>query len=97
MQNIFMCFFAIKCTDILSGSSFKRISQFLIMKTYQSNLREGYSHKKLQSGDLLVEVSIVKQSQLISNCSTTGSFAVSVQVHQILKTSHGVISESEFC
>lgn len=51
--------------------------------------------KKLQFGDLLVEVSSAKHSQVLSNCTTIGTFFVSAQTHQSLNTTRGVISEQE--
>lgn len=49
----------------------------------------------MQSGDLLVDVSSVKNFQFLLTCTTIGSFSISVQPHQTLSTVRGVISEPE--
>lgn len=98
-QNIsFNHFFVIKHTDSLSDSSFKRTSLFLIEKTFQSVLGWSFA-EKLQSGDLVFEVSSASQTQLVSNCTTIVFLSVSFHVHQTLNRSRVVSSEQEllFC
>ena len=52
--------------------------------------------RKLKSGDLLVEVSSANQSLILSKCSTTGSFSVSVEPHKTLNTCRGVMPVADF-
>ena len=96
VQNFtFTRYFIIKRIDNNSNNSFKNTSPFLISKTFHSVLGDVPSIKKLKSGDLLVEVSSAKQSNILATCSEMGSFVVSVEKHPTLNTCRGVISEPD--
>lgn len=86
-NELFTRYFIVKRIDSLSDSSFKRTSPFLIAKIFNSILGNDYNLKKMQSGDLLLEVTSAKNSQFLLTCSTIGSFSVSVQVHRTIKCS----------
>lgn len=61
IQNeLFTCYFILKCTNSLSNSSFKRTLLFWLLKHLNSDLKKNYKLKKIQSRDLLVEVTSQK-------------------------------------
>ena len=82
----FTQYFIVKCTDSTSNTSFRNISPFLIAKTCHSILREVHSIKKLECGDLMVEVSSANQSNILSKCSAMGTFSVCIEKHCTLNS-----------
>ena len=85
----FTRYFIVKRIDNNSNTSFKNTSPFLIVKTFHSILGDAHGIRKLQSGDLMVEVSSAKQSNILSACTVIGSFSVSVQKHPTLNICRG--------
>ena len=88
--------FIVKHTDSTSNTSFKNTLPFLIAETFHSILGEVHSIKKFKSGVLMVEVSSANQSNTLSKCSATGTFAVPVEKHRTLNSCREVISEPDF-
>ena len=88
--SYFTRYFIVKRTDN-SNTFFKNSFPFLIIKTFHSNLGEVYSIKKLKFGDLMVEASSANQSNILSKCSVTGTFAFSVEKHRTFNLCRGVI------
>lgn len=81
-------------TDSLYINSFKKSTFF--SKTSQSVYGDGHYLKKLQSGNFIVEDSSAIQSHFILNSTKISTVTVSVQTHEILNTTLGVIPEPEF-
>ncbi|GBN60462.1 hypothetical protein AVEN_176756-1 [Araneus ventricosus] len=74
----------------------KNVSPILIHKTIISVVGEVKSVKKLNSGNLLIEVLNAKQCENMLKLEKIGNIAVKVTPHRTLNHSRGVISESEF-
>ena len=91
----FTRYFIVKRIDNTSNTSFKNTSPFFTAKTFHSFLGDTHGIRKLQSGDLMVEVFSAKQSSIISACIVIGSFSVSIQKHHTLNICRGVISEPD--
>ena len=94
-NSYFTRYFIVKRTDSTSNTSFKNTSPFLIAKTFHSILGEVRSIKKLKSGDLMIEVSSVDESNMLCKYSVIGTLAVSVEKHYNLNSCRGVISEPD--
>ncbi|GBO17802.1 hypothetical protein AVEN_147696-1 [Araneus ventricosus] len=90
----FPTFFLVKRSST-SNDNFHTVSPFLVEKAIIATVGEVKSTKKLQSGDLLVEVHSRKQSQQIVKLKTFSNIPKTVYPHASLNSSKGVITCGE--
>ncbi|GBM29437.1 hypothetical protein AVEN_143918-1 [Araneus ventricosus] len=90
----FSNFFLIK-RNSNSNETFHTVSPFLVEKAITETVGEVKSNKKLRSGDLLVEVQSLKQSQQIVKLKKFSTIPITVSPHASLNSSKGVITCGE--
>ncbi|XP_037572324.1 uncharacterized protein LOC119454478 [Dermacentor silvarum] len=71
------------------------MSPFPIGKAIQECIGSNYNAKKMNSGDLLIEVETKEQSNKIKQLEKIGQHQVSVTAHRSLNNTRGVISDRE--
>ncbi|XP_064463035.1 uncharacterized protein LOC135373919 [Ornithodoros turicata] len=72
-----------------------KISPFLVAKELEKLLGKSYNAKKLNTGDLQVEVHTKQQSTALQGVKQVGDIKVTVTTHRTLNIVKGVISEDE--
>ncbi|GBN56210.1 hypothetical protein AVEN_47727-1 [Araneus ventricosus] len=90
----FPTFFLIKRVST-SGETFHSVSPFLVERAITGIIGDVKSTKKLQSGDLLVEVQSRKQSEQIVKLKTFSNILITVSPHATLNSSKGVTTCGE--
>lgn len=91
-ENEYTKFFVVTS---LTETKILDISPFPIAKAIQGCIGSNYSAKKMNSGDLLIEVENKEQSQRIKQLKKIGQHEVSVTAHRTLNNTRGVISDNE--
>lgn len=71
------------------------LSPFLVAKALEQVVGKSYNARKLNSGDIQVEVQTKQQSTALFSLKSIGDTPVSVTVHRTLNTVKGVISAEE--
>ncbi|CAN7982568.1 unnamed protein product [Ixodes hexagonus] len=72
-----------------------QMSPFLVAKVLESAVGKNYKAKKMNSGDLLVEVETNQQSTALLALTSVSGYDVSVSPHRTLNCIQGVISEDD--
>lgn len=78
-----------------SEKALSKLLPFLVNKVFQIVIGSNFKAKKMSTGDLLIEIEMMKQSEALLALNMVSEYKVSVTPHCSLNSIRGVLSEDD--